>query len=158
MLEHNYVYAIQCGRHFKIGKATDVKARLSAIQSSNPTPCVLVHSRRIVYELVLGAERAAHTRLQDKRVSGEWFRCTKRQAIRAIDAGCREAVERRAIYTTRESIIRALGSEGRSCREQMVGLLRKYPNALDYVGLAHIEPPLFQVSAEELAAHGGPMA
>lgn len=64
------IYFVECGGLVKIGKATDVRARLSSMQTGNPEPMTLLG------EVPGGRadESDLHQRFRSFRVRGEWFR------------------------------------------------------------------------------------
>ena len=68
-----YVYAIGVCREdlVKIGKASDLKARLSALRSLSPYPLELRHS--VETREPWFVERALHRSLKEFRRHGEWF-------------------------------------------------------------------------------------
>lgn len=66
-----YVYIFRNGHIFKIGKTTNLKARLKALRSGLVEDSELVH----VIESTdhWWAERQLHKRFEKKRVKGEWY-------------------------------------------------------------------------------------
>lgn len=76
------VYVITDGEHFKIGVAVDPMKRLSELQTGNPHRLAL----RFFYEThrAREIEQAAHTRLANLRMVGEWFACGVDCAVWAI--------------------------------------------------------------------------
>ena len=66
----------------KVGKATDLKNRISTMQSGVP------HLYRYKVESVVefGDDTPVHWELEERDIerSGEWFRCSKHEAIDAI--------------------------------------------------------------------------
>lgn len=66
-----YVIGAPCVQAVKIGRAADVEARLSGLQTGSPVPLAVLWQRRVA-----GAKRvedALHKHFRDKRVRGEWF-------------------------------------------------------------------------------------
>lgn len=64
------VYFIQCGAHVKIGVATDLGLRLSAIQIGSPEAMRVL---AVIENAGLEKERELHARFASLRVRGEWF-------------------------------------------------------------------------------------
>lgn len=64
------VYFFRSGPFIKIGTTTKLKHRLQNVQTSHPTPLVLVGSLKGDKRL----ERELHRRFASLRVNGEWFR------------------------------------------------------------------------------------
>lgn len=67
----SYVYIIECGNMYKIGKAENVIERFKQLQTGNPFPMriVKVYQTPLAYNL----ETYIHKQLQDYRQTGEWF-------------------------------------------------------------------------------------
>ena len=67
----------------KVGKATDIKERVASMQSSVPH----IHQYQVEYLVEFPEDVPVHWELEDKKIerSGEWFRCTKREAIDAVN-------------------------------------------------------------------------
>ena len=66
-----YVYIIQSGAFYKIGKALDVKARLKGLQCGNPVPLKLILS--IKTDSPFGLEGSLHYKYRSQRGLGGWF-------------------------------------------------------------------------------------
>ena len=75
----------------KVGKAADVKKRMSVMQASVP------HIHRFKVEMVVEFhdDVPVHWALEDKKIqrSGEWFKCSKREAIDAVKSVMKEYAE-----------------------------------------------------------------
>lgn len=71
---HNksYVYILECQGYYKIGKANDLKSRVTHFQTGNPFPITVVFSKASVFATSL--EPALHELLAELRVAGEWFK------------------------------------------------------------------------------------
>lgn len=83
MGEKELVYFIGAeGGPIKIGKATDVKKRLSSHQTSNPEALR-------VYGVMRGDESAIHQKFEHLRLRGEWFR--REPELLAFISGNRDA-------------------------------------------------------------------
>lgn len=83
--EPSFVYVIGASGHpVKVGIAADVRKRLSGIQTGCPTRL------RVYFEIEVedarAVERAAHKRLFNHKLSGEWFDCEPAEAVEAIKA------------------------------------------------------------------------
>jgi hypothetical protein len=64
-----YVYIIRAGEYYKIGRAIDVRRRVS--QLSLPFEIDIVHT--ITVSDMARAERYVHNLMRDKRLRGEWY-------------------------------------------------------------------------------------
>ena len=69
-----YVYFITDGRYVKVGKATNIKTRLSDLQVSNPRPltCIAIIPCTDI-KAAHQAEHILHRRFTKYRMGGEWF-------------------------------------------------------------------------------------
>lgn len=80
-----YVYFIYCAGRVKIGRAVDVKQRLSSISTGSPfRPTML-----LAVSASLSGEREIHARFAEDRVHREWFRLSdylRRYIVRRLDA------------------------------------------------------------------------
>lgn len=65
------VYLIQAGQAYKIGIASNVNSRISALQSACPLRLVLIKTWKP--KDARAYERALHARLGDHRLQNEWF-------------------------------------------------------------------------------------
>ena len=77
-----YVYLLRGGdKHYKVGIAADVSARIKTIQTGNGNRIELITARRTATPREL--ERIIHESLKDSRVDGgtEWFELTPEQAL-----------------------------------------------------------------------------
>lgn len=66
-----YIYLVQAGGRYKIGKATDVTKRIKSLQTGSAEEIRLIHT--IPTQRVELAEKQLHTRFKAKRERGEWF-------------------------------------------------------------------------------------
>lgn len=66
----------------KVGRATDMKKRMSALQTSVPH----IHRYRVEMVVDFHDDIPVHWELEDRKIerSGEWFRCSKHEAIEAV--------------------------------------------------------------------------
>jgi hypothetical protein len=87
-LARQSVYVMESAGRIKIGIAANVKSRLSAVQTGNPNPVTLVWSVAVPDAVLI--EMQAHAILSAHRMIGEWFNCTRDQAVEAV----RSAIER----------------------------------------------------------------
>lgn len=83
-----YVYILQSGDAFKIGKAIDVDRRIMQISPIPPYPVKLIHSIRTTNHHAL--ETQLHEYFAAKRLNGEWFKLTD-QDVRLLK--CMQDVE-----------------------------------------------------------------
>ena len=77
-----FVYAISDGTAIKVGRSSNVRKRLSSLQSSNPRELSIV--AQVFHDDSVAAERAAHEALAEYHIRLEWFSCDDRAAIEAI--------------------------------------------------------------------------
>lgn len=84
-----YVYVVQCGFHYKIGYARNVKRRIASMRTASPLPLVLVTS--FPSDDAPALEAKLHRRFKRKRVRGEWFKLDKSD-LRKLDDLCNEVV------------------------------------------------------------------
>jgi len=66
-----YVYLMKSGKHYKVGRSTDVDRRRSQLGTMLPEPPNIVH--RLETDDPVGIERYWHKRFEDKNVRGELF-------------------------------------------------------------------------------------
>lgn len=78
-----FVYVIgNATNRQKIGYTSDLKARLSMLQTGNPEPLRVHHAIEVPNEdRARRVERKIHSELSYKRVLGEWFNMTPDEAI-----------------------------------------------------------------------------
>lgn len=113
------IYVIQAGDAVKIGySASNVEARLGAVQTSSPHRCEIV--------ALMGGNRAderrLHNRFRGSHLRGEWFRLT--DDIKALVAehpgsASRKPARDREVgphFTTADGVIDALGGTGAVAR------------------------------------------
>lgn len=67
----------------KVGKTSDIKNRLSVMQSGVPH----IHRYSVEHIVELGDDIPVHWELEERGIerSGEWFRCAKHEAIDAVN-------------------------------------------------------------------------
>ncbi len=92
------LYVMQSGKYLKVGIAGDVTKRLAAIQTANPEPVKLRHTREFssrLYALMVEAE--AHRSLAAFHVHSEWFSADLAHVRRilALIYPCMASLERR---------------------------------------------------------------
>lgn len=94
---HIYVIGSPSGP-FKIGIATNLKGRLSSIQTGSPVKVSVIHVVIVPREDAISVEGHAHKLLHAHRMSGEWFNVSSEDAkgavIRAVSFIAKEARKR----------------------------------------------------------------
>ena len=78
-----YIVTEQGASALKIGIAGDPLRRLAMLQIGQARDLILAWS--VIVDRAEDVERAAHKILRDRRVRGEWFNCTVREAKAAIE-------------------------------------------------------------------------
>jgi hypothetical protein len=86
------IYIVACAEYVKVGRATNIKTRLSGLQIGNPLPCTLIHKADVDRSIAHKAEALAHAKLAKFRHTGEWFAAPVDVARDAVDAACQEAM------------------------------------------------------------------
>jgi hypothetical protein len=82
---HVYVLEEKGGGAVKVGVAASVPGRLFDLQSSNPRELsVAYRSKPFTRSSAMAVERAAHARLAEHRIRGEWFRCSADEAVAVV--------------------------------------------------------------------------
>ena len=79
----SFVYFFRSGPFVKIGTTRNLKHRLQNVQTSHPTPLVLIGSVKGDKRL----ERELHRRFASLRVNGEWFREVHELAVYIANLG-----------------------------------------------------------------------
>ncbi len=87
-----YVYVMDDGTLRKIGYSRNVRGRLNALRFSDGPGVRLVYSERC--DAPRGAEEAAHRRVAQHRLRGEWFAISIEEAIAAVRFGIDNPTDR----------------------------------------------------------------
>jgi hypothetical protein len=66
------MYIVEANGHFKIGVATNIKKRISSLQTSCPFKLSLLKTWQ--HDDALDLERLLHKKYKSFRCSGEWFK------------------------------------------------------------------------------------
>lgn len=113
MTRHIYVIASEAGP-VKIGIATDVQSRLSALKTASPWPLSLAAAVEVESGSAELLERSSHEALASFRMAGEWFSCSASEAIEAVrnaadslglDVKDYDAPEKRKRYGTKTKAV-----------------------------------------------------
>lgn len=78
------IYVATDGEHVKIGISKNAKARMSGLGTGSTRRISLLHIETVDGKFAAEVERKAHCRLAKYRVKGEWFSCSDRLALYAI--------------------------------------------------------------------------
>lgn len=82
-VRHIYIIGSQ-GGPFKIGIATNLRDRLSSIQTGSHVKVAVIWSMPVEGQCASTAEKIVHKTLSDHRLSGEWFDVSSAKAQAAI--------------------------------------------------------------------------
>lgn len=93
------------GGPLKIGVASDVEARRSALQTANALPLVVHHRVGVPRGLAKVAEALAHKALAEARMMGEWFDASLGCCVAAVEAAIVDAP--RVVASTARVVERA---------------------------------------------------
>lgn len=89
--ETAFVYVFKVNDFVKVGLSRNVLTRRKAIQHACPYPVDVSYYKRVFLTSCRAVEGNAHSRLYKYRVRGEWFECTPKRAINAVNAAIKEA-------------------------------------------------------------------
>lgn len=84
------IYVISNGEFLKICIAADPINRLGHLQVGAPNDLELLYAVEVIKPQARDIEKRTHGLLGRNGVGGEWFRCSKRQAISAIHRAIRD--------------------------------------------------------------------
>lgn len=127
------LYILQCDVFFKVGIAKDVNARVSSMQSGNPKKITI--KRVYSTKLARKAERKAHEKLSNYKVSGEWFKCDLELVEESVLSAIKEAEldAKEAVCISESFVIETM--KGESISEAMKRRSRESLNlAVEYFG------------------------
>lgn len=71
-----YIYVIKSGVYYKIGKTTNIKQRMKALQYANPIEIELTLLQKLYH--CSAREEDLQDRFNNRKVRGEWFQLTKK--------------------------------------------------------------------------------
>lgn len=105
-----YVYVISAGElHQKIGITQNLSTRLQTLQTAHYHDLMLVFSIEDDEAEVI--ERGAHHSLSERRLRGEWFLCSREDAMNAVKYARDLVADRRATVFGIGDIVRCVGVE-----------------------------------------------
>jgi hypothetical protein len=82
MIRHKHIYVIGGSPGtIKVGVATNVKARLRALQTGSSVKLKVFHAVRVPADRAFAIELAVHERLAKYELQGEWFHFSAAQAV-----------------------------------------------------------------------------
>lgn len=81
---YSWVYVLAAGPFCKVGRATDVGARLKACQTGCPYEITFAYAQTVPMMDVSLLEGETHRQLSPRRARGEWFTASAEEAIEAI--------------------------------------------------------------------------
>jgi hypothetical protein len=97
-----FVYVIQSGHNtVKIGKATNVRKRLRALQTAQPYRLKLLHQVEVTDAGAL--EKAVHEKLKRSRLQGEWFMVEPGHAIATLEV-CADRLRRQKVIAAKRMV------------------------------------------------------
>ena len=74
IVQASYVYILQSGANYKIGKANNIVKRVKELQTGNPVQLVIAALGECISEdNAFTIEAAMHNKFKELRGSGEWF-------------------------------------------------------------------------------------
>ena len=82
-----FVYAAYCKGYAKIGISEDPKTRVRNMQCGCPFPIELLTSVPLAKDAAVAAEMSIMDGLNAAHWFGDWFKCTRNQALYAIERG-----------------------------------------------------------------------
>lgn len=96
------IYFIKCGDAVKIGRAVDVRKKLSILRQANPNGVELLG---VLYGVDPAIELRLHAQFDAARQGGEWFRITP-EITKYISANCRGALADHRSMRPRKDYVR----------------------------------------------------
>ena len=115
----SFVYLVASGKDIvKVGKADDVRKRISTLQTSSPFEMQVFHTIEVSSDNVGALEKLIHKRLKRYHLRGEWFRVERATAIHIAQRAANQFGKDRAFAEVDESFMADTTVKCRTCGHQ----------------------------------------